>query len=66
MLVFWFIVASSLLNLLLFVIWSKKDWVNVFAKLVFFVITFVGAYILITTPPNEMVEQVSSQKQIVN
>ena len=65
MLVFWFIVASSLLNLLLFVIWSKKDWANVFIKLVFFVITFVGAYIIITTPPNEMVEQVSSQKQIL-
>lgn len=65
MLVFWFIVASSLLNLLLFVIWANKDWVNVFIKLVFFVITFMGAYILITTPPNEMVDQVGSQKQIV-
>ena len=65
MLVFWFIVASSLLNLLLFVIWTNKDWVNVFLKLLFFVITFTGAYILITTPPNEIVEQVSSQKQIV-
>ena len=65
MLVFWFIVASSLLNLLLFVIWANKDWVNVFIKLVFFIITFTGAYILVTTPPNEMAEQVGSQKQIV-
>lgn len=41
-----FIIISSILFLGMAIIWSRRDFLNLFLKVVFFVMTFIGALLL--------------------
>lgn len=43
-----FVIISSILFFLLAIIWTKKDWFNLFIKIMFWVMCGFGVYFIFT------------------
>ncbi len=46
-LIMWYVAATGLLSLFMFIIWSNKNWINITIKFVLGLTVFAAAYIII-------------------
>ena len=43
----WYLMTSTILFLLLVLVWNNKDWLNIFFKILLFMLTVVGILLIL-------------------